>query len=365
MAITSTTQIAGPVNRQFQEILLRNAVSYCPYFFGTVPGEVQAHAGTFTALWRRIEKLTPTTTPLAELTGAVAFPTRTGSTPSVTDVTATAQKYGDFIFLNEEVDLINYQPGQQDKLAENLGQAAGESLNRLQRNVAEDNLTALFTGTATTATGITGAGSSSNFPARGDFQNIVNILARNNARKFKPQTTGSQNIGTSPIRTSFVGVAHPDIVAHLRTLGSWLQVEQYAGQTETWSEEVGTVDGIRFIETSESSIDTTTGVAATGSSTSFGRSTATRYDVYSTVIYGQDALGSLGLGAEHVKDTYYSNDKLPAVIVVNTKRGSAGSADPLSELSTIGYKTWHGGVVLNGTWGRVLKSPAPVLDSNE
>lgn len=365
MPITGTTQVPGPVNRIFQTELLRNAKPHTPYFLGTTAGEISENRGSFTAIWRRIENLTPTITPLAELNGAVAFPTRTGSQASVTDVTATAQKYGDFLFLNEEVDLVNYQPGAQDKYAEILGIQAGQSLNRLQRNVAEDNLTAQFAGSATTATGISGTPTATGFINRTDIANTVNNLDRNNARKFKAYGVGSTNIGTTPIRKSYLGICHPDTSAHLRTLTGWNSVETYAGYTEVWPEEIGHIDGVRWVETSESSIDLTTGVAATGSATAHGRSTATRYDVYNSTVYGEDCLGSLGLGVAHVKDVYYAGDPLPAVMVVNHKRGAAGAADPLNEISTMGWKSWHAGLVLNSTWGRVIRHSTSILDPNE
>lgn len=364
MAITTTTQIAGPVNVVFQTELLRNAKANCPYFYGSAAAEISENRGTFSAKWRRIENLTPTTTPLTELTGAVALPTRTGTQPTVTDVTATAQKFGDFMFLNEEVDLINFN-GQAEKLSEVLGIQAGRSLNRLQRDVLEDNLTAIFSGTATTATGLAGGSTASGFWKPGDADAAVNILDRNDASKFKPMTNGSQNIGTLPIRSAFCGFCHPDVAAGLRALTGFIEAQQYAGQTELFPDEVGFLRGIRFIETSEATIDFTTGVAATGSATVHGRSTATRYDVYSTPVIGKDCVGSLGLDTAHVKEVYMAGDRLPAVMMISHAKGSAGVGDPLNELSSMGWKSWHAGVVLNSAWGRVVKTVAPILDSNE
>jgi N4-gp56 family major capsid protein len=282
----------------------------------------------------------------------------------VTDVTATAQKFGDFLFLNEEVDLINFN-GQAEKLSEILGIQAGRSLNLLQRNVAEDNFTAVFVGTATTATGINGVASASGFFKAGDADTLTNTLDRNDASKFKPMTNGSQNIGTLPIRSAYCGITHPDIASGLRALTGFIEAQQYAGQTELFPDEVGFLRGIRFIETTEATIDVTTGVAATSSATTAGRSTATRFDVYSTVVYGKDALGSLGLDATHVKEVYQAGDRVPAIMMISHARGSAGVGDPLNELSSMGWKTWHAGVVLNSAWGRTFKSSAPLLDSNE
>ena len=364
MAITTTTVIGGPVDVKFQVNLLRNAKANCPYYAGTVPASIMNHQGTFTAKWRRIENLTPTTTPLTELTGAVAFPTRTGSSPTVTDTTAVVRKYGDFIYLNEEVDLINFSE-QGAKISEILGIQAGRSLNRLQRDVMEDNFTAVLSGVATTASDISGAATASGFVKVGELAGVNNTLTRADAIRFRPQTTGSQNIGSTPIRTSFWGICHVDTTEHLRTLTGWNEVITYAGQTETYEGEVGHLGGVRFIESTEASIDTGSGAGATSSATTAGRSTATRFDIYNTVVYGMDAVGSLGLDGSHIKEIYQAGDRLPAIQVIAHSRGSAGSADPLNELSTAGWKTWHAGVILNTAWGRTYRHSVAVIDSAE
>lgn len=359
MAITTTTEIAGPVNVKFQMALLRNAKARCPYFVGTNAAEIAEHQGTFTAKWRRIENLTPTTTALSELTGSLSFPTRTGVQPSVTDLTATVSKYGNFIYLNEEVDLVNFN-GQGLKLAEILGINAGQSLNRLQRNVVEDNATAIFGGAATTATGVAGAGITLS-----DITVAVNALNRQDALLFTPMTTGSQNTNTTPIRPSYWGICHVDAEEDIRLLTGFTPVEQYAGQTEIANGEFGTIGGVRFIATTESSIDTTAGESITGTSTAAGRTTgsATQYDVYNTVIMGMDAVGSVGFGFNHIRRIYMAGDRLPGVMMINHARGSAGSADPLNEISTMGWKSWHAGLVLNSNWVRVVRHTASKLEA--
>ena len=84
MAVTTTTQLAGPVNVVFQRTLLDNAKAVCPYYVGSDPAEISENEGSFTAKWRRIENLTPTVTPLSELSGTLSLPTRTGTQPSAT-----------------------------------------------------------------------------------------------------------------------------------------------------------------------------------------------------------------------------------------------------------------------------------------
>lgn len=349
MSITTTTVIAGPVNVKFQVNLLRNAKAHCPYFLGTNPAEIAEHQGTFTAKWRRIENLTPVTSPLTELTGGLAFPTRTGVQPTVTDITATVQKFGNFIILNEEVDLVNFN-GQTAKLSEVLGINAGQSLNRLQRDVMEDNSTAIAAGTATTATDIDGGFTIS------ENQFVVNALQNEVASKFRPRTEGSRNIGTSPIRRAFWGICHVDTEEDIRSLAGFIPVQDYGSQTSTEEEEFGSLGGVRFISTSEGSIDLAGGFAGTGSATIDGRSQgAARVDLYNTLVYGQDAYGSLGFGVNHVRETYNAGDSLPAVMMIAHPKGSAGAADPLSEVATMGWKSWHTAVVLNSNWGRNVR----------
>ncbi len=355
MALTTTTEIAGPVNVKFQVNLLRNAKALAPYFLGTTPAEISEHSGTFTAKWRRIENLTPVTTPLAELTGSVAFPTRTGIQPTVSDITATVEKFGNFIFLNEEVDLLNFN-GQGAKLTELLGMNAGQSLNRLQRNIAEDNLTAILAGTATVATDLSGASGAAEDINLNNIALTTNAINREDAMKFLPQTVGDRNIGTAPIRMSYWGICHVDTTETLRTLTGFQSVETYANQTQTAQGEIGAVGGVRWIETTEATIDAGAGDTTTGSATGNGRSTAGgRTDIYNSLVFGKDCLGSLGFGRRHVKEIYKVGDRLPAVMVITHPKGSAGAGDPLNEISTMGWKSWHTGLVLNSAWGRVIR----------
>jgi len=359
MAVTTTSVIAGPVNVVFQVNLLRNAKALCPYFKGSTPAEISFRQGTFSARWRRIENLTPTTTPLAEITGSLAFPTRSAVQPTVTDLDATVAKYGNFFFLNEEVDLVNFN-GQAAKLSEVLGINAGRSLNRLQRNVIEDNATAIFAGTGTTATSISTA---TGGVTLSDIAVGVNALNRNDAMRFMPMSRGEAADGTAPIRSAYWGFCHVDVEEDVRLLTGFQGIETYAGQTETAQGEFGTVGGVRFISTSEATIDADSGATITGTATSNSRSTSnTSADVYNTVILGMDAVGSLGFGNSHIQESYTAGDRLPAVMMVGHERGSAGAADPLNEVSSVGWKSWHAGRILNSTWVRVIQHSASKLE---
>jgi len=349
MAVTTTTQIAGPVNRIFQETLLRNAKAHCPYYAGSMPAEIMEHRGSFTAIWRRIENMTPTTSALSEIT-TESYPYRSGTALSVTDYTATVSKYGQVVFLTEEVDLVNFT-GQTDKIVEVLGISAGRSLNRLQRNRLEDNATTIYAGGANQDSEVVDAIS------RNLIKNGNNAIARLDALRFKPMTTGADLHATSPIRQAYIGLCHTDVEEDIRDLEGFIPVERYASQTAIMAEEFGSVGGVRWVCSTEASIDTGSG----GNAPAGIRATNNVADLYTSIILGMDAHGSLGLGTRHVKDSYRAGDKLPAVIPINHGFGSAGSMDPLDETSTLSWKSWHGSAILNANWVRALRHAARSL----
>lgn len=342
---TTTSDISKPVNVIFQTTLLETAAPLCPYFAGTVPAEIQQHNGSFTAAWRRIENLTPTTTALSELTSTVTFMGgRSTEVPTKTDVTAAVQKYGQFIVLNEETDLVNFNP-MVDDLMKKLGKSAGRSLNQLQRNEMEDNSTILRAG------GAASDGALNSKVTTTVLALAVNDLSRNDAMTFTPESTGSTNIGTVPILEGFYGACHPDVAYDVAQLTGFVSVEKYAGQVATMQGEFGLFPvagkSIRFVQTSDASIDTNTG-ATTGSS-GF-RTTSTKNDLYDIVVWGEDAVGSVGFGFQHIKAIYKAGDNLPAVQVITHDRGSSGIADPLNEMSSLGWKSWHAAKILNSNW---------------
>ena len=352
--ITDTAILTKPVNVIFQQTLLRNAKPRAPYYEGSVAAEVVQHRGSFTASWRRIENLTPTTTALSELATTVSLPTRDSVTPTVTEVTQAVSKYGQYIVMNEEADLVNFD-GQTDKLVEVLGISAGRSLNMLQRNEVEDNATLIYAGGAASDGAVVSGMTAS------VIKNAVNNLDRQSSIPFTGMTTGSQNIGTAPILPSYLAVCHSDVAVDAVGLTGFKSVEQYAGQVRTFNGEFGYYPvagyGVRFISTPDASVDAGAG-GATGST---GLRGSTNIDLYSTPIFGMEAVGSLGFGMEHIQEVYEAGDQLPAVMLINHGFGSSGVGDPFDELATMAWKSWHGAKILNSNWIRTIRSGASSL----
>lgn len=350
---TTTTEVSAPVNVVLQKELLVNAKARCPHFVGSTPASIAQHEGSFTAKWRRYENFDPVETPLAPLTGTPALPTgRVAVQPTVTDYTATVAKYGNFIVLNEEVDLVN--PKNQDmKLAELLGINAGQSLNRLQRNEIEDNATAIY------PTGATSDATTNSTISLGQIKKAVNSLNRSSAMTFTAMTKGENAENTSPIRPAYWGIAHSDVEEDIRLLNGFVAAERYAGQTQLADGEFGTVGGVRFVCSPEGSIDANAGnTGGTGVREDAG---GTGADLYHTPIFGMDAIGSLGLSTKHIQKTYKAGDKLPAVQMITQAKGSAGSGDPFNEVSTAAWKSFHAAKILNENWIYSVRSASSDL----
>jgi N4-gp56 family major capsid protein len=358
MALTTsgTSTITLPVNAIFEQKFLRRAQQVCPYFMGSQPATLMKNGGTATLKWRRHEQMTPSTSALSEITTAAYMGGRSSATVSITDVTGLAAKYGQFYILTEEVDVLD-PAGTQLDLADVIGEAAGRSLNQLMRNIMEGNATLAYAANVASKAAVHAA------VAAGDLNYMINILTRNVARTFTPMSSGSTVIGSVPILPAYWAICHPDVAYDVSRITGFTSVEKYGQQVALAEGEFGTYSiagrGLRFVISEDASVAANAGAALSAADL---RSTgASNADVYSIVIYGQDAFGSIGLGKKQPDGTYRAGDKSAAWDIIIKDRKSGGSSDPLEEMNTIAYKFWFGGAVLNANWSRSLQVAATDL----
>lgn len=370
MALTisaTDTEVQKPVNVAYQQRLLRNALPLAPYMTGTTAGELNEKAGTATIKWRRYNTsadnasgISPSTTALSELTGNAAYGQgRTPATVHFSDVTATVSKYGQFYILNEEVDVF-LPNGTMAGITDTLAITAGRSKNQLQRDVAEDNVTLVQAGgaasDATQESAITAA----------SIHSVVNTLTRNSAMPFTALSGGSTNIGSSPILPAYWAICHPDVAYDVSQLSGFKGVETYTSHTQAAMGEFGLFQSagyaVRFIQTPEAGIDTDSGA----SSPSAGLRATSAVDLYTTVIYGRDALGTVGLGRRFSDGVYRAGEgaSMDGIEMIAKGRGTgreSGTGDPFDEIMTLAYKFWHAGALLNSNWARGIRSGATSL----
>lgn len=362
MALTisaTDTELPKPINNVLADTFLSRALPKLPYFVGSKPGQIAKQQGTSTIKWRRIEQMAPSTTALAELTGVASYMQgRSSVAASVTDLVATLAKYGQFYIIPEEVDL--YDPaGTAGELIATLGEAAGRSLNQLQRNVMEDNATQAFAGNVA-STGVVKAK-----PTAGDIDRIVVDLDTQSAQPFTPTTNGSQNIGTAPILASLWAICHPHVAYDWSKLTGFVSVEKYNGQVRTAPGEFGFYGGagigVRFIRSEDASIDINAGAPISGADVR--SSNTTDADIYTTVFFGREAFGSVGLGQSHTDGAFIAGDDTGDWEIIVMGLGSGGTSDPFKEITTMAYKAYWAGSVLNPNWSRSLRSAATDLNN--
>jgi len=354
MTVSNTASVSAPVNRKLSTKFIKDVRPRCHYFVGSRPGDVMpAHNGTYTMLFRQYDNLTPTTTALTEVTGTLGMPTRAGTEIGVTDTTMTVQKYGAHAFLTEELTLRDVTAAGME-IVEVFSVQGGRSLNRLQRNVVEDNLSMIYEGGGAADNTVNAA------PSIGTLESAINTLDRSYAEPFMPASNGSRNVGTLPVLEAYWAFMHSDVAAAVAKLTGFISVERYAGHTATAPGEFGAIQlagkGVRCISTAEASIDTGVGKAGEGV-----RVTSGVADLYTTVIIGKNCHGALSLDENLVRESYKAGDRIPGLQMIETAMGSAGSGDPMQEVKSIGWKAWHGGGILKSEYGVAIRSAAPKL----
>jgi N4-gp56 family major capsid protein len=360
MALTisaTDSELPKPLNAVFQQTLLRNAQVRAPYFAGTVSGELTRSRGSNVVMWRRIENLAAATSTLSELTGVASYMQgRDAAALAVTNITATASKYGNFVILNEEVDLFNF-PGQFDKIMQVIGINAGQSLNQLQRDIGEDNATLIH------VAGAASDGAVASIMTVNAIKLVLNTIDKNSAITFTPMTTGNTSIGTQPILPAYWGLCHPDVAIDIAGLTGFNSVETYAGQVQTVMGEFGTIgvagQAVRFISSEDAGVDA--GAGASGAASASLNGTSDNADLYTTLIYGQDAIASVGLGRQYSDGVFRAGDDLEPVDVIVKAPSATGTSDPFNEISTVAWKAWHTGGILNAAWVRGIRSGATLL----
>lgn len=357
LASSTASNVALGVNFQMMKGLLSAARKKLPFFNGTLAGDLTKNGSASSVKWERIENLDAATTTLSEVTGTTsAFFGRSTVLPTISTVTAAMAKKGNALLLSEEIDL--YQMNLRAmRFMDTLGANAGESLNVLMESVYSG-----FTNVRYSNGAVAGGTADTNVTSAisvNDIKYAVNQLNRKSAMQFTPVGYGSTNIGSLPVRSSYYGICHPDVEEDIRALTGFIAVEQYGGYTETMPFEFGSVAGVRFCCTEIIPVSTSAG---TTTASGLRGASSILNDVYSTYIYGKEAVGSVGLGNLHATNSYemYDPKKPPAVELIYKKPGEVGT-DLYNEVSSLAWKAWFAGAILNSNWGVKVRSGSSKL----
>lgn len=304
MANTTTTQVAQAVNYFYDRTMLKAARPLLLHLKWAQVRDLPKNQGT-SIRFRRYTLLTAATTALSE--GV----TPSGSQLAITNVNATVLQYGDFITLTDVLQFSTLDPILTET-ADVLGQQAGNTLDQLCRNVIIAGTTIQYASTATTTATVLASMKLN----RNEIREAVRTLQGNNARKLTRMVNPTTGFNTSPINAAYIGIISEDTLFDLKDENGWVPVEEYASQKGVMDGEVGKCDEVRFVMTTN---------ASTVSST---------VTVHRTMILGADYYGISRISGEAMRN-------------IIKPLGSAGTADPLEQRSTSGWKATFVAKILN------------------
>ncbi|MBI4136857.1 N4-gp56 family major capsid protein [Candidatus Roizmanbacteria bacterium] len=299
MANTTTTQVSAAVNNYFDRSLLKAAR---PLLLHTKWAQVRdiPRNNSLVIKFRRYSLLSANTTALSE--GV----TPSGSQLSVTDVTATVAQYGDFVTLTDIVEFSTLEPVL-GETAQVLGQQAGNSLDQIVRDVMVAGTTVQYASTSTSRATVT----ASMKLTRQEIREAVRTLQSNDASKITTMVNPSDGFNSSPLAPCYVGIITENTLYDLKNEAGWIPVQEYASTKNLMEGEVGAMDDVRFVMTTNAKI-----FASAGSGS---------IDVHGTLILANDYYGITRIAGEALRN-------------IIKPLGSAGSADPLDQRATSGWK---------------------------
>lgn len=314
MAATTRTEVPREVNNFYDRTLLRRAVALFTHTKWGQVRDIPKNGGTNVIKFRRYGNLAAATTPLTE---GVA---PTGKQLSTTEITATVAQYGDFVTLT---DVVQYETPDAVLMeaAEILGDQAADTLDQLTRDVLAAGTAVIYSDVSVNSARTDIA--TTDLITATIIKKAVRTLKVGLAKKVSKMVSASTGYATTPLQPCFVGLVHPNTTYTLKGLTGFKSVETYAANTALMEGEVGALDEVRFVETTNAKVFTGGGAGG--------------IDVYGTVILGMDAYGVSRISGEALKN-------------IIKPLGSAGSADPLDQVSTSGWKGTFVAKILNNSF---------------
>lgn len=238
--------------------------------------------------FRKFAPLEKATTPLTE--GV----TPQGKSLNVTTVTAEVEQYGDYITQSDMLELtaLDNTILEATKL---LGRQAGATLDTVVRNV-------LHSGTNVTyCPKIAADGTETPVTSRADLDETC-VLTVDVVQQVVAKLR-AQNAPT--IKGDYIGIIHPFAAYDLMRDPEWIDAHKYADPEAMYEGEIGKIAGVRFVQTTEAKI------------------------------YEGGVLGSLFMGEGAYGTTEITGGGMQMII---KQKGSAGTADPIDQRSSIGWK---------------------------
>ncbi|MBQ2741363.1 MAG: N4-gp56 family major capsid protein [Oscillospiraceae bacterium] len=278
-----------------------NKTYYSDYLIDLVEAELvhdqfgQKHPipknGGKTIEFRQWEPLPEMTTPLQE--GV----TPDGQDLSMSTIEATVDQYGGYVTISDMLDLTAIDPVlvQGTKA---IASQAGRSLDTITREVLNGGTNVQY------AEGQVESRAALKYTSEEDNCNLTVKAIKKAVRTLEDQDAPK-------IDGYYVAIIHPFCKFDLMNDPEWRKPHEYVNTENIYKNEIGEIAGVRFVQSTRAKV--------------FAGAGANGADVYSTLIMGDDAYGITditGGGLEHIIK----------------QKGSAGTADPLNQRATCGWK---------------------------
>lgn len=249
--------------------------------------------------FRRYGALPKALTPLTE--GV----TPDGRKLTVTSIEAEVHQYGDYVALSDVLDLTAIDNNVLEA-TKAIGNQAGLTLDTITRNI-------LQAGTNVQYCPKIGASGTTAVTSRADIDATCKLTV--DEIKKAVATLKANNV--PKISGSYVAIIHPYAAYDLMSDPAWEDMHKYTSAENMYEGEIGRIAGVRFVESSEALIV----------------KTSTNPAVFCTLVLGENAYGI----------TEVTGGGLKTII---KQLGSAGTADPLDQRSTVGWKAMQTAEIL-------------------
>lgn len=294
--LTTTTQVPPAVGIFYERTLLQE--NRPRYIFNRFAQRfsITAKSGKIIK-WRRYSRYSAATTPLTE--GI----TPNGQRQARVDLLAIASQYGSFTIITDVVDLT----------VEDANVAVEVDLQSDQQNNTRDVLTRdVLVNSASQLTCFNGdpTGTLLN---RIDIDTARGTLRGNDAEVIAGMIAAGTGQGTGPVRPAYFGMIHTDLEDDIEAVSGFKEATNYAAQKGVDVAEKGQTGNVRWLMTTQG--------ATSGSD-------------YLNPIIAKNAYGVVDISGGNMKSIVHG-------------LGSAGTADPLDQRTTIGWKMWQVTRILN------------------
>ncbi len=246
-------------------------------------------------------KLTPLAKALTPLTEGV---TPDGKSLEVSTVTATLNQYGDYITMSDVLDMTAIDNMVVEAL-KILGRQGGATLDTVVRNVLQSGTNVTYCPKVTVTNGVkTETAVTSRAGLDTTCQLTVDVVDQVVAK------LRAQNAPT--IGGKYIAIIHPYVAYDLMRDPEWIDVHKYASPENLYEGEIGEIGGVRFVQTTEAKVYK-------------GEGCPENLAVFTTLFLGDGAYGT----------TELSGGGMETIV---KQKGSAGTADPLDQRSSVGWK---------------------------